>query len=131
MFCLMTHSTFYLQLYGARDMVNDHSYSERGNLLPPHRLFFPISSKGSFICTSSHDSTYHSLCYTNRGALAEFTLIVTDIRHISLRKYHTESLTKITSDQMYLNMVRIFRYGNCRKCLWSTQTGKRLRSRGR
>ena len=22
----------------------------RGNLLPPHRLLFPISSKGSFIC---------------------------------------------------------------------------------
>ena len=31
-------------------MVKDHSYSERGNPLPPHRLLFPISSKGSFIC---------------------------------------------------------------------------------
>ena len=31
-------------------MVKDHSHSERGNLLPPHVLF-PISSKGSFICT--------------------------------------------------------------------------------
>ena len=31
-------------------MVNDHSDSERGNLLPPHGLLFPISSKGSFIC---------------------------------------------------------------------------------
>ena len=30
-------------------MVNDHSDSERGNPLPPHRLF-PINSKGSFIC---------------------------------------------------------------------------------
>ena len=27
------------------------SDSERGNLLPPHGLLFPISSKGSFICT--------------------------------------------------------------------------------
>ena len=26
-------------------MVNDHSDSERGNPLPPHRLLFPISSK--------------------------------------------------------------------------------------
>ena len=45
-------------------MVKDHSDSERGNLLshgysdsekgnklPPHRLLFPINSKGSFICT--------------------------------------------------------------------------------
>ena len=31
-------------------MVKDHSDSERGNLLLPHRLLFPISSKGSFIC---------------------------------------------------------------------------------
>ena len=32
-------------------MVEDHSDSERGNLLPPHGLLFPINSKGSFICT--------------------------------------------------------------------------------
>ena len=43
-------NTFYLRLYGVRHMVKDHSDSERGNLLPPHRLLFPISSKGSFIC---------------------------------------------------------------------------------
>ena len=39
-------------------MVKDHSDSERGNPLPPHRLFFPISSKGSFICIMPHDNTY-------------------------------------------------------------------------
>ena len=43
-------NTFYLRLYGVRHMVKDHSDSEKGNLLPPHRLLFPISSKGSFIC---------------------------------------------------------------------------------
>ena len=43
-------NTFYLRLYGVRHMVKDHSDSERGNPLPPHRLLFPISSKGSFIC---------------------------------------------------------------------------------
>ena len=45
-------NTFYLRhiLYGVRHMVNDHSDSERGNLLPPHGLLFSISSKGSFIC---------------------------------------------------------------------------------
>ena len=32
-------------------MVKDHSDSEKGNPLPPHRLLFPINSKGSFICT--------------------------------------------------------------------------------
>ena len=47
-------NTFYLRLYGVRHMVKDHSDSERGNLLPPHRLLFPISSKGSFLYASSH-----------------------------------------------------------------------------
>ena len=32
-------------------MVKDHSDSERGNLLPPHELLFPNSSKGTFIYT--------------------------------------------------------------------------------
>ena len=44
-------NTFYLRLYGVRHMVKDHSDSETGNPLPPHRLLFPINSKGSFICT--------------------------------------------------------------------------------
>ena len=44
-------NTFYLRLYGVRHMVKDHSDSEKGNPQPPHRLLFPINSKGSFICT--------------------------------------------------------------------------------
>ena len=36
-----TLNTFYLRLYGVRHMVKDHSDT----------LLFPISSKGSFICT--------------------------------------------------------------------------------
>ena len=64
MFCLMTHSThFTLQLYGVKHMVKEHSYSERGNPLPPHGLLFLINSKGSFI-SHREDSTYHGLCYT-------------------------------------------------------------------
>ena len=43
-------NTFYLRLYGVGHMVKDHSDSEIGNPLQPHRLLFPISSKGSFIC---------------------------------------------------------------------------------
>ena len=44
-------NTFYLLLYGVGHMVKDHSDSKRGNPLLPDGLFFPISSKGSFICT--------------------------------------------------------------------------------
>ena len=46
-----TLNTIYLRLYGIIHMVKDHSDSEKGNLQPPHRLLFPINSKGSFICT--------------------------------------------------------------------------------
>ena len=51
-------------------MVEDHSDSERGNPLSPHRPLFPISS---ILYVSSHrqDNTYHGLSYTSRGALAE------------------------------------------------------------
>ena len=48
MFYLTTH---FIELYGVRHMVKDHSESERGNPLPPHGLLFSINSKGSFICT--------------------------------------------------------------------------------
>ena len=51
MFYLTTHSTHFIYgYYGVGHMVKDHSDSERGNPLPPHRLLFPISSKGSFMC---------------------------------------------------------------------------------
>ena len=43
--------------------------SERGNPLPPHGLLFPISSKGSFICTTPQ-TEYNDLCHTSCGALA-------------------------------------------------------------
>ena len=49
-----TLNTFYLRLYGVRHMVKDLSDSEKGNLLLPHGLLFPINSKGSFIYASSH-----------------------------------------------------------------------------
>ena len=54
--------------YGVRHMVNDHSGSERGNLLPPHRLLFPINSKGSFISPSHRQDS------TSCGALAELKI---------------------------------------------------------
>ena len=51
MFYLMTHSTHFIYGYMVSDMVKDHSDSEKGNLLLPHRLLLSINSKGSFICT--------------------------------------------------------------------------------
>ena len=44
-------------------MVKDHSDSERGNLLPPHRLLFPISSKGSFNMHHPTDRITHSTAF--------------------------------------------------------------------
>ena len=44
-------NTFSYGYNGVRHIVKDHSDSDRGNPLPPHGLLFPISSKGSFICT--------------------------------------------------------------------------------
>ena len=64
-------NTFYLRLYGVRHMVKNHSDSEKGNSLPPHRLLLSINSKGYFIPTQ--DNTYHGLCYTSRGTLAGTT----------------------------------------------------------
>ena len=45
-------NTFYLRLYGVRNMVKDHSACEEircRHII--HGLLFPINSKGSFICT--------------------------------------------------------------------------------
>ena len=64
MFYLTTHSThFYLRLYGIRHMVKHHSDSEKGNLLLPHRLLFPISSKGSFYMHHPTDRIAHSTAF--------------------------------------------------------------------
>ena len=51
MFYLTTHSAHFIYGYMASDMVKDHSDSEKGNPLPPHRLLYTINSKGYFICT--------------------------------------------------------------------------------
>ena len=72
MFYLMTHSTYFIYRYMTSDMVKNHLYSEKGNpLLPLHGLLFSISSKGLLYAPfHRQDNTYHSLCYTSRGALA-------------------------------------------------------------
>ena len=39
-------------------MAKDHSDSEKGNPLLPHRLLLSINSKGSFICTIPHTTAF-------------------------------------------------------------------------
>ena len=65
MFYLTTHSTHFIYgyNYGVRHMVKDHSNSERGYPLPPHRLLFPISYKGSFICTIPQTVIAHTTAF--------------------------------------------------------------------
>ena len=39
-------------------MVKDHSDSEKGKPLPPHRLLFPINSKGFFYMHIPHTTAF-------------------------------------------------------------------------
>ena len=59
MFYLTMHSTFYLQLYGVRHMVKDHSDTEKGNPLPPHRLLLSIIIHS--LDYSCHVTKHHSM----------------------------------------------------------------------
>ena len=93
-------NTFYLRLYGVSHMVKDHSDSEKGNPLPPHRLLISINRQ---------DNTYHGLCYTSRGALAgtrNSSIDPTTHRTMSersiKRKYLVKVLTKESSTTIYL-----------------------------
>ena len=44
-------------------MVKDHSDSERGNPLSPHRLLFPISSKCSFYMHHPTEKIAHTMTF--------------------------------------------------------------------
>ena len=64
-------NTFYLQLYGVRHMVKDHSESEKGNPLRHIGYSFRLTARVLLYALSHRqDDTYHSLCYTSHGALA-------------------------------------------------------------
>ena len=52
-------------------MVKDHSDSEKGNPLPPHRLLFLISSKGYFTCTIPQTGYTHNQPPPPNGAVAK------------------------------------------------------------
>ena len=63
-------NTFYLRLYGVRHMVKDHSDSEKGNPLPPHRLLLSINSKGSFMVDPLSCFSFQPVIYDwcNKGS---------------------------------------------------------------
>ena len=44
-------------------MVKDHSDSERGNLLLPHGLLFPINSKGFFYMNHPTDRIVNTMAF--------------------------------------------------------------------
>ena len=109
-------NTFYLWLYGVRHMVKDHSDSEKGNPLLPYRLLFPISSKGSFICTMS-ECSYHGateiLRYkqnTPPKTNIDQRKSCLPVRNVSLAIHQGhDGVTK--SRQTESNIVRVFRLG--------------------
>ena len=60
MFYLMTHSRkFYLWLYGIRHMVKDHSDSQKGNPLLPHRLELEVAQWVHPMKDRSDDPSHH------------------------------------------------------------------------
>ena len=72
------------------DMEEDHLHCDRGNVLLPHELLFPMSNHPT-------DRTYHCLWYTSRGALAgtrnssmgpPWRINPTTHRTMSERSYH-------------------------------------------
>ena len=65
-----TLNTFYLQLYGVRHMVKDHSDSKKTRCRHMGYSFRLTARVCLYAPSHRQDSTYHSLCYTSRGALA-------------------------------------------------------------
>ena len=65
-------NTFYLRSYGVRHMVKDHSVSIEETCYRHMGYSFRLAAR-VLLYASSHrqDNTYHNLCYTSRGALAE------------------------------------------------------------
>ena len=64
-------NTFYLRLYGVRHMVKDHSDSERETRCRHIGYSYRLTARVLLYAPSyRQDSTYHSLCYTSRAALA-------------------------------------------------------------
>ena len=104
MFYLTTHSTHFIYGY----MVKDHSDSEKGNPLPPHRLLYRLTARVLLYAPSHRqDSTYHSLCYTSRGALMK-----REIAQLLLQMQRNNSIAfsekkTLTNQSTYLKLGRV------------------------
>ena len=62
-------NTFYLRLYDVRYMVKEHSDRREETCCRLIGYSFRLAVR-VLLYASSQDNTYHSLCYTSRGALA-------------------------------------------------------------
>ena len=64
MFYLTTHSTHFIYGYMASDIwFKDHSDSEKGNPLPPHRLLLSINKQGFFYMHYPTDRITHTTAF--------------------------------------------------------------------
>ena len=63
-------NTFYSSLHAVRHMVKDHSDTERGTRCRHMGYSFWLAARVLLYASHRQDNTYHSLCYTSRGALA-------------------------------------------------------------
>ena len=67
-------NTFCLQLYVIEHIVKDHSDSEKGNLLPPHGILFPISKEGCFYMHYLTDRIAHGVAAA--GFLSHYLVVL-------------------------------------------------------
>ena len=78
-------------------MVKDHSDIEKGNPLPPHRLLFPISSKGSFYMHHPTNRIAHTTAFVTPvvGHWLERDPIVMHIPDINNNRVYRNRLTQV------------------------------------
>ena len=69
-------------------MVKDHSDSEKGHPLPPHRLLFPINSNGFFYMHHPTDRVTHTTAFVT--PVVEHWLV----REIQIQWKADESMTE-------------------------------------
>ena len=101
--------TFKDSLYGVGHMVKDHS--ARGNALPPHELPFLISSKGSFISTTTPQTGQHipqPILYHCGALVGTRNNSTSPPRGIDPMTHHTMSGRSTTDKFIRLNSEIIF-----------------------
>ena len=88
-------------------MVKDHSDSETGNPLSPHRLLFTINSKGSFYMHHPTDRITHTTAFVTPVVEHWLERKIAQSHTMSERPYHgatsrssaiTDSINKILSN---------------------------------